>query len=161
VLTRFPEVWVLFGPAIYLALAITPPLLALGGHRAASHAVFVCFRFFCHQMPRRSLFLGGQQIAVCARCFALALGVFLGAIVSGRLCDAFPGRRWLKVPFLFVVVAAIPMAIDGFTQLFGLRESTNTLRVLTGLLLGGMTAAWAVPVVYEAFREQLRVGTES
>ena len=30
----------------------------------------------------------------------------------------------------------IPGGIDGTTQMFGTRESTNTLRVITGLLLG-------------------------
>jgi len=45
-----------------------------------------------------------------------------------------------------VVLGLLPIAVDGFTQLFGWRESTNELRVITGapggfvggLLVGAM-----------------------
>jgi uncharacterized membrane protein len=147
---RFPEVWVLFGPAVYLLLVLTPPFLSMAGFTGAAHGVFVCFRYFCHQRPERTIFIGGFPMAVCARCFALGAGIVSGAAIAGPICRRFPS---IKVPVILVVLAALPMALDGFTQLFGFRESTNTLRVLTGLLLGGMTSFWAVPIVHEAFRE--------
>ena len=38
---------------------------------------------------------------------------------------------------LFIsMVLMVPVAIDGFTQYFGPRESTNTLRFITGLSSG-------------------------
>lgn len=36
----------------------------------------------------------------------------------------------------------LPSAVDGTTQMFGQRESTNRLRLITGILLG-----WGVPLV--------------
>ena len=37
---------------------------------------------------------------------------------------------------IFAVLFLIPAAIDGFTQYFELRESNNTLRLITGLCGG-------------------------
>ncbi len=153
-LARWPEVWILLGPAIYLFGAIAPSLLVQTGEERAARFVFAAYRGFCHQLPHRTLHPFGEPMAVCARCAALAGGIVFGALLLGRVWSWIPRARSWRVPFWVIGVAAIPMAIDGFSQLFGFRESTNTLRVLTGLLLGGATAAWAVPILYEALREQ-------
>lgn len=158
-LARWPEVWVLLGPAMYLIGAIAPPLLSRQGEQGAARVVFEVYRSFCHQLPHRTLFVFGEPMAVCARCAALAGGIVFGALLLGRIWSWVPRARGFRFPFWAIGLAALPMAIDGFSQLFGFRESTNTLRVLTGLLLGGATAAWAVPILYEALREQ-RPGPE-
>ena len=43
--------------------------------------------------------------------------------------------------------ALLPMFIDGITQLAMLRESTNPLRIETGLLAGVAFAFWALSAV--------------
>jgi len=51
----------------------------------------------------------------------------------------FPLRGELLSPTLSIILGAgllLPGGIDGTTQMFGNRESTNLLRVITGLLLG-------------------------
>lgn len=146
---RVPEVWVALVPAVYTLATLLPPLLHAAGHSVAADRVFAFFRLFCHQLPHRTLFLWGHPIAVCARCFALAASLAIVALIAGRLWAL--GFRRVRVPFVLVGVAVVPMALDGFSQLFGLRESTNTLRVLTGVLLGGMTSLWTVPMVCAAF----------
>ena len=146
---RVPEVWVALVPAVYTLATLVPPLLHAAGHGVAADRVFAFFRLFCHQLPHRSLFLGGHPIAVCSRCFALAASLAVVALVAGRLWAL--GFRRVRAPIVLVGVAALPMALDGFSQLFGFRESTNTLRVLTGVLLGGMTSLWTVPMVCAAF----------
>ncbi len=53
---------------------------------------------------------------------------------------------WLLFALLF-----IPTALDGFTQLFGWRESTNLLRLATGFPYGlgyAYGIAWALPFIY-------------
>lgn len=150
-LLRFPEVCVALVPAVYTLATLVPPLLHEAGHDLAADRVFAFFRLFCHQLPHRTLFLWGHPIAVCARCFALAASLAGVALLAGRLW-AFGFRR-VRAPLLLVGIAALPMALDGFSQLFGFRESTNTLRVLTGVLLGGMTSLWTVPMVCAAFDE--------
>ncbi len=45
----------------------------------------------------------------------------------------------------------LPTAIDGFTQLFGWRESTNELRLITGFPFGigyAYLIVWALPFVF-------------
>jgi uncharacterized membrane protein len=43
----------------------------------------------------------------------------------------------LNEKLLFIIIAGlIPIGIDGTGQLFGLWESTNIIRVITGLIIG-------------------------
>lgn len=54
-------------------------------------------------------------------------------MLSGVLC-------WMYslsfIPTIVAVLFMIPMLVDGFTQNFNRRESTNTLRITTGFLFG-------------------------
>lgn len=157
-------------PAVYTGLVVVSPLLRAAGHPRAGLFVFSLFHGLCHQFPWRTIFVEGYPMAVCARCFALAASLAAGAVLAGRVAAfeatarrtrasdspaASPARR-LRLSFAGMCAAAVPMAIDGFTQLFGLRESTNTLRVITGCLLGLAVAFWVVPHLYDAFDEQRR-----
>jgi uncharacterized membrane protein len=85
----------------------------------------------CHQLAVRSFFLNGNQMPFCARCTAIWLGIALGVGVmlffSLELTNVFVG----------VLLACLaPLGIDGLGQLMGLWQSTNFLRVLTGLPVG-------------------------
>jgi uncharacterized membrane protein len=42
---------------------------------------------------------------------------------------------WLNI-IIIVFIGLAPMAIDGLTQLWGLRESNNSIRLITGFLAG-------------------------
>lgn len=152
-----PEIWVALIPLVYTILVLAPPLLHLAGAEGAADGLFAGFRVMCHQLPHRTLFIAGHPMAVCSRCFALAASLAGVAILAGRLWAL--GFRRVKAPFFAVALAAVPMALDGFSQLFGFRESTNTLRVLTGVLLGGMTSLWTVPMVCAAFDEMRNTET--
>lgn len=51
----------------------------------------------------------------------------------------FPIRSGLLAPTLSIISGVfllLPGGIDGATQMFGGRESTNRIRVVTGILLG-------------------------
>ena len=150
-LTRFPEVWVALVPVVYTLATLAPPVLHATGFDGAADGLFWFFRYFCHQLPHRTLFVFGHPMAVCARCFGIAASLGIVALLAGRLWAI--GFRRVRAPLVLVGLAAVPMALDGFTQIFGFRESTNTLRVLTGVLLGGMTSLWTVPMVCAAFEE--------
>src|SRR5262249_19541946 len=112
-------------------------------------AIFRAYRFACDELPTHSLFIGGYQICLCSRCLAiystmLITGLTLAFLRKGRRLQAIPWWLWL--------LAAVPMALDGGTQLFGLRESNLVLRLLTGVLFGLATALYALPQVDAAAR---------
>lgn len=91
----------------------------------------------CHQRSDRMIFVGGHYLPVCAR----DTGVFVGLIVGYLLVIVFRSKKSKGPPNLLVAMAMmLPLLIDSFSQLFGLRTSTNDLRLLTGLLFGSALA---------------------
>ncbi|MDM5336247.1 DUF2085 domain-containing protein [Fictibacillus enclensis] len=81
----------------------------------------------CHRKPERCLKINGKPMALCARCTALY-------------------SSYLLLPFLYFVpqlhslaialLLQLPMLADGLSQQWKWRESTNTLRVVTGAMSG-------------------------
>jgi uncharacterized membrane protein len=81
----------------------------------------------CHKIPERSFFYKGKQFPVCARCTGMLLGYLSFPLYVLHIFTAN----------IFIVLALnIPAYIDGLTQAANLRESNNTLRLITGLLSG-------------------------
>jgi uncharacterized membrane protein len=100
------------------------------------------FRALCHGVPSRCLELWSVPMPICSRCTAIYLGLLAGILaflLLPRLKEV--AARWL------LGIAALPMLIDGLTQLAKLRESTNPLRVETGLAVGIAFAFWALNAV--------------
>jgi uncharacterized membrane protein len=87
----------------------------------------------CHRLPERSFFVKGRQFHVCARC----TGLMMGATVSTMLLGT---GNYLILPFLFF---ASLLALDGFTQRQGYRNSNNRIRFIIGLTTG-LTALPAI-----------------
>ncbi len=135
---------VVAGELLWLSLLGVTPYLAAKGHILSSNLLYYFFSHFCHQRPERSLFLFGEQLPVCARDTSLYIAAFLATIAYPHLKDmctkALPSK-WYLVTFL------LPIAIDGSTQLFGLRESTNLLRVITGFWAGLIVPFYFIPLV--------------
>lgn len=92
-------------------------------------------RRICHRLPERSLFIFGRQAPLCARCLGIYTAFFLGAIIFMLNSSIFQNFTLYSVA-LITSLMILPTAIDGFTQLFKLRESNNFLRLTTGSLAG-------------------------
>jgi uncharacterized membrane protein len=99
----------------------------------------------------------GYKVALCERDVAI-----YGSILLFGLLFALTGMRLPPLPwYLWIVIGIIPIALDGFSQLFSqpplsflpYRESTPALRVLTGFLFGFTTAWFGYPIVEESMRE--------
>ncbi|MCD1294460.1 hypothetical protein CUJ83_05530 [Methanocella sp. CWC-04] len=101
----------------------------------------------CHQMPERSLFIFGYSMAVCSRCFAIYVAFLIGGIAFYFVRD-----RLQPFNIIYYVLFCIPMALDGFTQLFGFRESTNLLRIITGVIFGLGSALYVFPYMQAIFK---------
>lgn len=170
---------------LFLALPVAAPILAMRGYERLSGAIYLAYRVTCHQLPHRSWFIAGEnlaydwpvvadylgpetrgvidafhnpirdvalgyQIALCQRDVAIFGGLLLTAIAFGIV------RRHRDVPplpFKIYLIALVPIALDGLSQLVGLRESNPALRTATGLLFGVATGLLILPHLEIGFRE--------
>lgn len=86
----------------------------------------------------------GYKFPVCAR----DMGIYL-AMLAGLLALPFvrkiESEEWPNKWIL--LAAAVPIGIDGTTQLFGLRESSNFLREITGAIVGVALPFYIVPML--------------
>jgi uncharacterized membrane protein len=102
----------------------------------------------CHQLPERSIIALGHQLPVCARDTGIYVGfavslIVIGLLERGRRSSEMPRAWLLGLGAVFVGV----MAIDGVTSYAGLRETTNALRLLSGLLAGYGLTLVLVPIL--------------
>jgi len=100
------------------------------------------FRLMCHGKVERCLEIFGAPMPICARCVGIYAGMLLGIVAFW----AVPLLRE-RVMRAVAIVCAAPLAIDGLTQLSGLRESTNELRVATGIIAGLAFGLWILSAV--------------
>lgn len=100
------------------------------------------FRTLCHGRPERCLYLFDVPMPICARC----AGIYAGVLAGLALFRIMP---WLRERTMRLVafVALTPLALDGLTQLTGLRESTNPLRIATGVIAGLAFGLWILSAV--------------
>lgn len=105
------------------------------------------FDYICHRRPERSFFYKGRQFPVCARC----TGMYITGIASIILLNFYPVPYSLTT-LIIGIILLIPCAIDGFTQLFEMRESNNYLRLITGLLGGvGLILVYEILIKFIVF----------
>jgi len=127
---------------IWCSLILAAPILAKLEHRFSAGLIYLFFSRICHQIPERSFFIFGKQLAVCSRCTGLYFGFLLGTILYPFLSSWYrfriPARKYL-------FMAGIPMAIDIFVRTFHIAENSFTSRFITGLILGGITALFVTP----------------
>jgi uncharacterized membrane protein len=85
----------------------------------------------CHQMRERSFFFWNYQFPVCARC----TGLFFGEAASIALFFLFLNFN-IKPLLLCAAFSVALLGTDGLLQLKGMWVSTNSRRLVTGLLCG-------------------------
>ncbi|HUP60286.1 MAG TPA: DUF2085 domain-containing protein [Thermoanaerobaculia bacterium] len=100
------------------------------------------FRTMCHGIVSRSIDVFGAPMPVCARC----AGIYLGMLIGLAAFAAFPfvSERVMRIA---AIAAVTPLAIDGFTQMARLRESTNDLRMATGIAAGFAFGMWVLSAI--------------
>lgn len=137
--------------AFILPIVLYPVMMSTGNSVLMDIAgwMLAAYHATCHQLPERSLFISGYKMAVCSRCFAIYVAFLFGGIAFNFF------RKKLKPWDLkYYVLFCIPMALDGFTQLFGFRESTNELRILTGVIFGLGSALYVLPYMQAIFETE-------
>lgn len=100
----------------------------------------------------------GYKVAFCQRDVA----IYGGMLVFGLLFAA-TGRRLRPLHWiLWILIGCLPIALDGFSQLFSqippldfipYRESSPLLRTMTGFLFGFSTAWFGFPLLEESMTD--------
>jgi len=131
---------------LLLLMIVGAPLAAATEHSTLAQTIYRAFGTLCHQLPERSFFIAGHKLAVCARCTGLYAGFGLVLMFYPLLRPlrsvSLPDPKWL-------FAAALPLFIDFAVTFFGMLENTHTSRLLTGLLLGGVTVFYVMPGLAE------------
>lgn len=170
---------------IYVGAPFLAAILMHLGWTAPASVIYRIYSFLCHQLPDHSYFLFGPsfaptreallaagmpdttniliertfignaeigwKVALCERDVAIYGAVFL----TGILFAIFRERIRGGISWKWLVLFALPMAVDALSQTFGLRESNWWLRTLTGALFGVGAVLWAYPFIDTAMRELL------
>jgi uncharacterized membrane protein len=166
--------------ALFIGLPLLAPVLMANGYQPVGQLIYLVYAPNCHQLPERSYFFYGPQyyyslqelgelvgpdvspryigdprigykVAVCERDVAIYSTLALAGIAFGlvrRQLWPLRGAAFLRFALLF----ALPMAIDGFGQLFGFWESSWLLRTITGTI----AAAGGIWLVYPYIEEGMR-----
>jgi len=91
----------------------------------------------CHQLSERSYYLNENQMPFCSR----DVGLFIGLVTGLLLIIVLR----LRVPILPLFLLLVPMGVDGVLQLVTDYESSNVLRIISGIVGGigvGMILSW-------------------
>jgi uncharacterized membrane protein len=170
---------------LYAFLPFVAPFFLAIGWDAPARVIYALYSFTCHQLPSHSYFLFGSantpnefqlaaagmpvtpnlfvqrtfvgnesigyKVALCERDIAI-----YGAVCAAGVAYAFVRDRLSPVSLKIFILLAIPMAIDGVTQLFGWRESNWVLRTVTGAMFGAAAVWWAYPYINAAMDDVIK-----
>ena len=136
------------GILVFAALSV--PFLSYFGLDGISKQIFYSLHLVCAQIPSHSFYIFGHQLGMCARNFSIYASMFIGSVIFVLSKKRFPG-----IPWWIWVLMILPLALDGTTQMFGWRESTWELRVLTGTLFGLGNVWFALPLIQKTILESL------
>jgi uncharacterized membrane protein len=159
------------GVGIFIALPFVAPLLLSAGFDGPANLIYAAYSAVCHQWAFRSYFLFGPgltydhatlsgligeggpfkfvgsadlgyKVAFCQRDVAIYASVLVTGLIYGWRRGPWPGNMAGLSLFAYAILI-FPMALDGFTQLFGWRESSVELRTITGALFGA-ASVWLI-----------------
>jgi uncharacterized membrane protein len=131
---------------LIVAAIVGAPVAQALGYSVFAGSIYKAFSFVCHQIPVRSFHLAEHQFAVCSRCTGLYSGFAVAAL-------SYPLVRSLKSvdtpPRLWLILAAVPLAIDFALGYFSIWENNHLSRVTTGALLGAVAVFYIIPGLIE------------
>lgn len=137
------------------AASVMAPYFASHNNRIMSDILYGGLRALCHQKPERCIFLWGHQMAICERCFAIYVFLITGGIFLYIFRKSFRRYHWK-----WAILLMLPVALDGLTQLAGLRESNIYLRFFTGSLFGIAFALLLCPPGFELCLDDYKMEIE-
>jgi len=112
----------------------------------------------CHQIPERSLKMGGLILPVCSRCCGIYIGFFVCAVFMFLVFR----KKESELPPLYILIILIifilSTVIDGLLSYFSIIETNNIARFITGFLSGSSTMAIIYPIFnYQYYRNSYNI----
>ncbi|HEY0755656.1 MAG TPA: DUF2085 domain-containing protein [Ktedonobacteraceae bacterium] len=147
----FQEYWVHFIASFFGLIclsAVSVPVLSYFGLDGLAKPMFFALHLICGQIPSHSFYLEGHEVGLCVHCLAIYSAMFASSVIF-----VLSKKRLAGFPWWLLVLFALPLAYDGFSQMFGLRESTWEIRLLTGALFGIGAAWFALPMIHKGLVE--------
>ncbi len=165
------------GLGIFSILPWLAPIFAALGWWGVADPIYTVYAIQCHQLPEREAHIFGYEVCQCWRCNALYGGMFIFSLVfMGTRNKDLALFKWMKkpLPAWVFILFLVPMAIDGFTHMFGLREPSDPgvpavfgsfligsqmfslnwiLRIVTGLLAAVASIWFSLPRMQRAMDE--------
>lgn len=127
---------------VVIGMIVGAPLATSLGYPTVGAIIFKVFAPLCHQISERSFHLDGHPFAVCSRCTGIYAGFAAGVVF-------YPLVRSLKYTYtprrLWLLLSAVPIAVDWLLGFSGIWANTHFSRFLTGALLGTVCALYIVP----------------
>ncbi|NLY44048.1 MAG: DUF2085 domain-containing protein [Clostridiaceae bacterium] len=116
----------------------------------------------CHQLPSRTLTVGGKSLPVCARDTGIYIGMFIALmflVLKGRWsCDKPPKTGITLILCLFIFI----MGLDGITSYLNMRSTNNATRLITGGLFGISVTFLLIPIAnYKIYLPNKKASLES
>lgn len=153
---------------MFALLIFATPFLVIHAE-PVGNGLFAAFSYTCHQLASRSycFYSADNSIGDCPYVHAHApvldsekgpayefpvcardIAIYLGAWLSGIAVFFTKWKDAKNTPHpAFFILALVPIALDGGTQLIGWRESTNELRMLTGIIAGLAFSFYFIPML--------------
>ncbi len=156
---------------LFVTLPWLAPLFMALGWQGAGGLLNRIYAGFCHQLPERSYFIFGYQVAHCHRCVFFYGGIFVAGLLYARARPRLlhnDGRGLINYTALAIptaVLLCLPMLVDTVTHIVGLRNggwggdqlgSLNWwLRLATGLPAAFALVFAAYPRIDAGFARSL------
>jgi uncharacterized membrane protein len=153
--TRTTYIAVLLGALTWCSALVAAPVCSAGAVDLSglSRILYTFFHGICHQLPERSIILLGWPIAVCVRCSAIYGGFLAGTILYPAIRPVdHPGQPHRTL----LILAAVPLCVDGLSLGFLVYDVSNVTRAATGALFGLVVPFFVIPAAQQAVIELLR-----
>lgn len=82
-----------------------------------------------------TLNLYGRELRLCARCSGYLLGFTAPLLASDRIMKLSESLD-IRIQMIACFLMAFPYVVDWLTQSWGMRQSSNGVRLITGFLMG-------------------------
>jgi len=131
-----------------VVLIVLPPYVGVTGREILMSS----FRPLCHQLPGRSPFVDGVQLAVCHRCLGIYVGLAASAtILGGLIAFSKPIERYASI---LLPASLVPLTVEWLGDVIGLWTNTPVSRFVTGGIFGAVGGVFLARVLVEAVRQR-------